>query len=184
MTNTFVCLQNELNCNVLFYLNQSFYLINHKSSLVSKSKEYIENKGKNIKSFFDVWPLQIWCLLNQIRIICSTVAPFSQQTKGTRRNKNNNIPISFENMKTWAICLLAIFVLIVTVPVEGRNYIGSGVISPCSGPNPLSGCNPPPVPANRYNRGCFKFTRCDRDLAWSSSSKFQSDVLLYNHIYT
>ncbi|KAF3503063.1 hypothetical protein F2Q69_00040568 [Brassica cretica] len=49
--------------------------------------------------------------------------------------------------------------------VVRRNYIGSGVISPCSGPNPLSGCNPPPVPANRYNRGCFKFTRCDRDLA-------------------
>ncbi|KAF8093534.1 hypothetical protein N665_0383s0159 [Sinapis alba] len=72
-------------------------------------------------------------------------------------------------MKTWAICLLLVCALVVTVTVEGRNYIGGGVTNPCSGPNPPPGCNLPDslhtnsVPANNYTRGCFKFTRCDRD---------------------
>ncbi|KAG2302985.1 hypothetical protein Bca4012_061342 [Brassica carinata] len=65
-------------------------------------------------------------------------------------------------MNTWVICLLVICALVVTVPMEGRNYIGGAVIEPCSGPNPLPGCNPPKVPANNYTRGCFKYTRCDR----------------------
>ncbi|XP_018455752.1 protein RALF-like 11 [Raphanus sativus] len=72
-------------------------------------------------------------------------------------------------MKTWAICLLVICSLVVTVPVEGRTYIFGGVVNPCSGPNPPPGCNPPDslhksrVPANNYTRGCSIITRCQRD---------------------
>ncbi|CAH8306957.1 unnamed protein product [Eruca vesicaria subsp. sativa] len=77
-------------------------------------------------------------------------------------------------MKTWGICLLVIFSLVVTVPVEGRTYVGGGVTNPCSGPYPPPGCNPPnslhtnvppgPNPANKYTRGCSKITRCQRDI--------------------
>ncbi|CAH8306966.1 unnamed protein product [Eruca vesicaria subsp. sativa] len=74
-------------------------------------------------------------------------------------------------MKTWA------------TSVEGRTYVGGGVTNPCSGPNPLPGCNPPnslhtnvlpgPNPANNYIRGCSKITRCQQDI-WEINSIYSS----------
>lgn len=73
-------------------------------------------------------------------------------------------------MKAWMIILLVISFAVIVEQSEAapRKYLNPGVLNPCHGPNPPTGCHPhhslnkPPVPINTYRRGCSKIHKCKR----------------------
>ncbi|CAN7126860.1 hypothetical protein BRARA_G00563 [Brassica rapa] len=70
-------------------------------------------------------------------------------------------------MKACVILMLVICAAVIVEQSEAkkdRKYLSPHIFDPCHGPNPPAGCHPPhdgpPVPANKYTRGCSKIHRC------------------------
>ncbi|KAF8051489.1 hypothetical protein N665_1156s0005 [Sinapis alba] len=67
-------------------------------------------------------------------------------------------------------CLILMLVICAAVIVkeseakQARKYLSPHVFDPCRRPNPPAGCHPPhhgpPMPVNKYTRGCSKIHRC------------------------
>ena len=83
------------------------------------------------------------------------------------RSIGENITFSEEKMKACVILMLVICAAVIVEQSEAKKdkiYLSPHIFDPCHGPNPPAGCHPPhdgpPVPANKYTRGCLKIHRC------------------------
>ncbi|XP_018490403.1 protein RALF-like 26 [Raphanus sativus] len=72
-------------------------------------------------------------------------------------------------MKAYLILMLVICAAAILEQTEAkppRKYLTPHVFDPCRRHNPPAGCHPPhhgpPVPANKYSRGCSRMHRCRR----------------------